>query len=107
LLRAYDLVENDLRTSNNNEEPPIRDGSRPVVTITTTYGQINRLVKEAVARMTKPFTIRGLHEDVYNDVNISLDSVTTAMIRIREEQPPVVRVKVPGKGRRATIFEEI
>jgi hypothetical protein len=106
LLKAYELVENDLRRSNDNEEAPIRERHRPAVFISSGYGGIMRAVKLAIMNTSKPFTIRDLHDTIAND-DISIGSVTTAMNQIREEFPPVVRVKVPGKGRRPTIFEKL
>ena len=106
LLQAYELVENDLRRSDDNEEAPIRERHRPAVFISSGYGGIIRAVKQAIMNTSKPFTIRDLHDAIAND-DISIESLTTAMNQIREHTPPVVRVKVPGKGRRPTIFEKI
>ena len=110
LLKAYDLVENDLRQSVDavtNGATPITARHRSRVTTLPAYGHITRIVRDAISEMCKPFTIRDIHSNIGgDDMNISVESVTNVVNRLREESPPVIRVRHPGKGRRATIFEK-
>src|SRR5258707_1229722 len=107
LLKAYTLVEKDLHHSNGQGD------LTPATTIIARhrhrprYGTIKKLVTDAIENMRKSFTIKDIHlylED--RSINISVQSVTTVINRLREEDQPPLRVKRPGKGRRATIFEK-
>jgi hypothetical protein len=110
LFKAYDLVEKDLQRNGQAvipPEAPITARIRTRAVDQSGYGYKTKAVCKAIDDIGKPFTIKGIQRYLAaSGTNLSIESVTTVMNRLRQGLYPKVTVKHPGKGRRATIFEK-
>jgi hypothetical protein len=109
LLKAYDLVMTDLRGGSSSAQQIV---VHPQIVATNGapfpergYGRITHLVRTAMNELDTDFTIKNVHSHLTElHPNMSLDSVTTVINRLRDKGE--IRVRRAGSGRRATIFHK-
>lgn len=107
LLKAYDLVREHMAKNGQTQPQADVDNIRTrtrgsVVTLGKTYGENTRIVTNAIKNVTGSFTIRDIHNSL-SDTDLTVESVTTVFNSLREKG--LIRVVLPGKGRRPTIFK--
>ena len=114
LFKAYELVEKDLQRNGQSIPPahtPIittaRHRTRTPLTVEPGFGHKTRLVRSSIGKMPKSFVIRDIYQYLINHGNtdMTIESVTNIVNRLRDENHPIIRVRRPGKGRRPTIYE--
>jgi hypothetical protein len=106
LIRAYSLVLQHQQTNGQAGEIPVTARHRTRIFAEPGYGYNTEVVRQAIRYLNQPFTIRQVWEAlVAHHINLPIEAVTTVVNRLRMGEPPEIRVREQGIGRRASVFE--
>jgi hypothetical protein len=114
LKEAYRLVREDLARQGANGKKPILepesadalwafDGSKSPSS-EKEYGENTRIVRLAISKMTDDYTIRELRRLLRaQGHHIQMTAIATVLNRLKKTGE--IKVRVPGRGRRPTLFK--
>jgi hypothetical protein len=106
ILRAYDVVLEHAQANGQtpaNQESNIMKLAR--ILAEPGYGYNTKVVRQAIQRFDRPFTIRDIQEALaQNGINLDVSSVTIVIHRLRQGEHPEIRVRQQGSGRRPTYY---